>query len=301
MDLEASRLFAKVIQLGSFSSAALALKLPVSTVSRAVGRLEAGLGAKLILRTTRRLSTTSAGQAYFERVVGHLQALEDAQRDLLGLDQSPGGKVRITATEDFGNHILGPVLASLIRDNPSLQIEFLFTDEQVDLIGGGFDLAVRIGKLSNNRFRARKVGEIPAVCAASPNYLKRRTAIRQPKDLEDHDLLFFAGKDSVQKGNFQSEGAPAKIKRAPRVLGNNMGTLLSLAREGAGVAVVPLVICQPDFLSGKLVRVLPQWEANRFPVSLVSPNPDAMPARVKAVADRMAEALKAALAAGQAR
>ncbi|MDR3607637.1 MAG: LysR family transcriptional regulator [Oligoflexia bacterium] len=278
MELESTRIFVKVVQYGSFSRAASSLKMPVSSVSRAVSRLEREIGATLLQRTTRSLKLTASGQAFFDSSVGPIQLLEDARRSLQGTDSIVAGLVKITATEDLGKLAVTPALIALMRKHPALAFEFSYSDELVDLVSGGFDLAVRVGRLASSRFKAIKVGEIAIIAVASPPYLAANPEVRKPKDLAQHTLL----------GSTGSLGTD----QHPRVIGNEMSTLVAIARHGAGIALVPQFVCDRDLKNGSLIRVLPGWSSARFPVFLVSVAKSEMPARVRIVADALTSSLK---------
>ena len=281
MELETTRIFIKVVQQGSFSKAANLLKMPVSNVSRAVSYLEAEVGTTLLQRTTRTLRLTSAGQAFFEASVGPIQILEDAKRSLQGTDSIIAGSVKLTAPEDLGEFAVSPALAKLMKKHPSLSFDFNYTDEIVDLVSEGYDLAVRLGRLNPSRFKAIKVGEVSIIAVASPTYLSSRAQIRSSKDLVQNDLLYFAG--------------TIPSSHRPKAAGNQMRSLVTLARLGAGIALVPQFTCRQEIEQGKLVRVLPTWTSSRFTVSLVSATTSQMPARVRIVTDELVNSLKEAL------
>src|SRR6266566_5612916 len=189
MELEPTRIFVKVVQQGSFSRAAELLKLPKSTVSRAVSRLETESGTKLLLRTTRSLTLTASGRAFYESCVGPIHALEDARKSLDGQDSIVVGTIRITAPEDFGTLVVSPAIGKLAKEHTGLVFEMHYTEKFVDLIKDGYDLAVRLGKLSPSRLKVRRFGEVAIIAVAAPEYLKQRPAIKKPQDLAMHDCM----------------------------------------------------------------------------------------------------------------
>lgn len=282
MELETTRIFVKVAQQGSFSKAARLLKLPVSTVSRAVKRLEAEIGATLLQRTTRAVRLTPGGKAFFESAVGPIQSLEDARRSLQGADSIVSGSVKLTAPDDLGAYAVTPALAGLLRKHPALNLEFNYTDEVVDLVEGGYDLAVRVGRLTASRFKAVKVGEVALIAVASPGYLAERPRVRTARDFERHELLTFS--DDL-----------GQLRKSPRAFGNQMEALVAMSVRGAGIAIVPQFTCQADLERGRLVRVLPDWAMSRLPVSLIMVAEAQMPARVRVVADELIVSLRQAL------
>lgn len=295
MSLDLARVFVKVVQSGSFSRAGLQLRLPKSTVSKSVARLENSTGTKLLLRTTRSLTLTAAGRAFYESCLGPLQAIEEAQRSLQGKDSMLTGTIRITAPEDLGNEVIAPAVARLARKNPGLGFELLFTDEVVDLVERGFDLAVRIGNLRESGLKAKKIGEVVLVPVAAPSYLKGRPKIERPRDLLAHDCLSLYPRATGVEWSFRSSRESARVPVRPKILANQMTSLLHSAVAGAGVAFVPSYLCRRELDSGKLERVLPAWVGDTFGVALVSPLSISSAARLKLVGDFLFEEVKRGL------
>lgn len=295
LELESTQIFVKVVQQGSFSRAAAILKLPVSTVSRAISRLEAEVGTTLMHRTTRSLKLTSEGQSYFDASVGPLQQLEEARKSLHGRGDVVSGLIKISATEDMGSFVVTPVIARVMKVQPALTFEFDYTNEVVDLVKGGYDIAVRVGRLNSSRFKSRKLGEISIVAVASPAYLARKPKIRKPNDLVDHDCIAFTPASVGFRWTLSQGGKTVVVPAKAKAIGNQMQSLISLAVEGGGVALVPHFACKSALASGGLVRVLPEWSSPGFPVSLIFPNTGDLPARVKIVADELARTLQEVL------
>ena len=180
MEIELIRIFVKVVQQSSFSRAAEILKVPKSTVSKAITRLEYETGAKLLLRTTRSLTLTAVGRAFYETCMGPIQTLEEAQKSLNGNESILTGLVRVTAPEDLGIEIIAPTIGELSRKHPLLNFELNYTDDIVDLIKEGFDIAIRIGKLPESSLKVKRIGEIQIIPVASPKYLKNASKIFNP-------------------------------------------------------------------------------------------------------------------------
>lgn len=295
MELEPTRVFVKVVQQGSFSRAAELLKLPKSTVSRTVSRLEAESGTKLLLRTTRSLTLTAAGRAFYENCAGPVQALEHARKSLDGQDNVVVGNVRVTAPEDFGSRVVSPAVGQLMQEHPGLVFELHYTDKIVDLVKGGYDLAVRIGRLAPSRLKAKRFGDIVMVAVASPEYLKQRPAIRKPQDLVTHDCMMFTPRSPSPTWTLRSAGKSVTVPVKPKLVVNQMSSLVALAVQGAGVALLPLFLCREELQSGRLRRVLPDWKSDTMPVSVVSPIGSAGSGRLRLIVDKFAEAIARAL------
>jgi DNA-binding transcriptional LysR family regulator len=295
MDLDLVRVFVKVIQNGSFSRAAELMHLPKSTVSKAVTRLEKETGTRLLLRTTRSLTLTPAGRAFYDTCLGPLQTIEDAQKSLYGQDSILSGSVKITAPEDLGNEVIAPALAELARKHPALTFEMIFTDEVIDLVKQGFDLAVRIGRLNESGLKAKKIGEVTLVPVASPAYLQPSLKIQHPKDLLKHDLLSLHPRASRLEWHLRSKKESIRVPVKPRVTSNQMSSLLRAAAAGGGVAFVPAFICRREIAAGQLLRVVPEWAGNGMNVSLISPLSLSSAARLKLVGDHLFSAIQRAL------
>jgi LysR family transcriptional regulator for bpeEF and oprC len=287
--IENTRIFLEVVKQGSFSRTARLLKIQKSAVSRAVRAIEDSTGTKLLHRTTRSLSLTAAGRAYFESCLGPMQALEDAERSLRGQDSMMAGSIKITAPEDLGEAVISPAIAELSRSYPELRFELHFSNEVVDLVKDGYDFAIRIGKLPESNFRARKVGVISLVLAASPKYLKDAPAIRDVADLASHSTLTLNRASIVPRWQLTRQTSKATSIITPKIIANQMSTLVGLARHGAGVALIPHYLCEPDFASGKLVHVLKGWEQRTYPVTIVSPQSSDRAVRLKICSDLLSD------------
>jgi len=295
--LETTRAFVKVAQLGSFTRAAMALKLPKSTVSRLVSRLEEEAKTKLLTRTTRSLSLTAAGRAFYESCLGPLQQLEDARKSLQGQDSILTGTLRITAPEDLGTYFLSPALSQLSAQHPNLNFELKYTDEVVDLVREGFDLAFRLGKLPSSQLRARSLGEVWLALVASPSYLGKAEKIREPRDLLSHACVTFPTRGAQPRWVLKAGKRTETVAVRPRIQGNQMTSLVRLAVGGAGVALVPLYLCREFIEQKKLQRVLPDWEGPRYPVAMVAPLSTGLSARLKVVGDVLSDTVRQALTA----
>lgn len=294
MNLDLCRIFVKVVQQGSFSKAADLLLVPKSTISKAVSRLERESGTKLLLRTTRSLSLTAAGRGFFDACLGPVQVLEDAQKSLQGGDSLLTGTVRITAPEDLGTFVLAPALAALTLRHPRLNFDLQYTDEVLDLVKDGFDLAVRIGRINESSFKIKRAGEVVLVAVASRKYLATQEKIRHPKDLEGKDCLSLSDQ-AFRKWTMKSAKGTAHVPVNVRISSNQTSSLLNVARADGGIALVPKFLCEADLHSGALMRVLPEWSSPGMQVSMISPLATTSSVRLKMTADLLLSALQATL------
>lgn len=285
INLDLTKIFVKVARFSSFTLAAENLGLPKSTVSKAVTRLERETGTKLIVRTTRRLTLTAAGRAYYDSCTGPIQILEDAHKSLRGRDTMLSGVIKLTAPEDLGSAVISPALARLAQSHAGLAFNLVYTDEIVDLVEEGFDLAFRIGKLSESSLKARRIGEIVLTLVASPDYIKRAGKLQHPSDLKNHSCLGINARRF--EWQLKSGREKADIVIAPRISSNQMSSLLQAAIAGAGIALVPHFLSRVARDDGLVVPVLPDWKSTAFTVSLVSPLPLSSSARIKVTADHL--------------
>ncbi|NNB87452.1 LysR family transcriptional regulator [Corallococcus exiguus] len=269
MDLNELLIFARVVQAGSFTAAAKALRMPKSTVSRKVSELEERVGAQLLQRTTRTLHLTEVGRAYYahcERIVAEAEAAELA---VTRLQAGPYGLLRVTTP--LSVHFLAPLVARFMEKYPDVQVELLCTDRAVDLLEEGFDLAVRAGRLPDSSLMARRLGDIEWLVVASPGYLQARGAPKTPADLAKHDCLFFGKSVQGNVWTLHAGGRSVDVKVSGRLVVNEPDMLRAVTSLGAGVALIPGQQCIEDLASGRLQRVLPDWSSTGAPVHAVYP------------------------------
>jgi DNA-binding transcriptional LysR family regulator len=287
MDLNELLVFAKVVQAGSFTAAARGLRMPKSTVSRKVSELEERVGAQLLQRTTRKLRLTDVGQAYYEHCARIVAEAEAAELAVTRMQAAPHGLLRVTAPLTFS--LLGPLVAEFMKSYPEVQLEMVCTDRTVDLVEEGFDLAIRAGRLADSSLIARRVGSVERLVVAAPSYVKARGAPRTPKELEKHDcLLFGAGRE----GNVWSLQAGSRSVEVPvraRLVVNEPDMLRGVTLAGAGIALLPNILCTTDIDAGRLQRILPDWGSPGAPVHAVYPSTRHHSPKVMAFVDFLRE------------
>jgi DNA-binding transcriptional LysR family regulator len=291
IDLNLVRAFVAVHDTGSFSAAANRLGVPRSTVSRAVSALEDALGVLLFHRTTRKVATTAAGLALFHRVAPPLVTLDTSLADLPDREEVPSGTLRVTATSDIGTAVLAEVVTRFTARYPDTQVELHFTNDVVDLIRAGFDLALRIsrGPLGDSSLIARKVGVVLFQLYAAPSYLARTGTPRTPADLRDHDMVAFRGAPALQLSTAKSKSV---VAARTRVTCDDMFFAREVLRTGGGIGALPTFIVDDDLASGVLARVLPRWVATAGAVYLVHPSRRHVPRKVTAFRDLLFEMLR---------
>lgn len=281
--------FAKVVECGAFARAAERLGTSTSAVSRLVAELEAHLDARLINRTTRRLSLTEAGQSFFERSVQLLADLEEAESSVRAAAVLPKGTLRLTCGVSFGERFVAPVIAEFGAQHPSLVFDLELSDRAVDLVEEGFDLAIRIGAIVQEGLVSRRIGWTQPVCCASPAYLRRRGTPRTPADLAAHECLSYTLMPMPNAWRFETaRGEPHELHLTTRHRANSGRMLAALAGAGLGIVIEPDFIIAPEVRAGTLVRVLPDYTLPRSPIAAVYPSRRHLSAKVRSFVDFLA-------------
>ncbi|MEI9952970.1 MAG: LysR family transcriptional regulator [Pseudomonadota bacterium] len=284
--------FVAIARVGTVSGAALKLHSPKSSVSRALARLEAALGEQLVQRTTRRSRLSAAGEALLARAEPLVAALEENLAPRAGM-QAPSGLLRITCTIDFGAMVVAELVARFIARYPTVQVEVHGTNSIVDLVAGGFDLGLRVsGKrgLRDSTLVARRVGTLHTQLVASPSYLARRSAPRNVRDLREHDWVTYGGAQAFLQ---ETKGASKNVPIRSRIQCDDMFFARAAARAGAGIALLPSFLAEPEISAGSLIAVLPKWQLATGALWLVHPPARNLPAKVSAFRDLVVEALGA--------
>ena len=297
VDLNRVAVFLRVVELRSFTAAAEALGLPKSSVSRSVARLEESLGVQLLQRTTRAVQLTEAGKVYFEEASRALSALEQAHETLSQLDGRLQGPVRITAPVDLGARVLAPLAARFTRRTPGITLEFLLTGRVVNLIEEGVDLAVRAGPQRDSSLISRRVNGLEPWLFASPAYLDARGTPTTVEQLAEHDCVLFRPRRGASEWTLTGpEGTRRVTVRGP-VAGDDFAFLREAVLAGAGIGLLPAIICEPDIALSRLVRLLSPYSGPPGPVHVVWPASRHIPKRVVLVREWLVKALGAIEAA----
>ncbi|GAA0758210.1 MAG: LysR family transcriptional regulator [Pseudomonadota bacterium] len=284
--------FAAVAQSGSFSAAGRMLDLTPSAVSRTIDRIEARLGVRLMLRTTRVLTLTAEGQTYLAAARRILADLDDAER-VISDQGAPRGRVRVSASLAHGRQRVVPLLGEFARLYPHILIDFNLTDVVVDVAAGQADVAIRFGPLADSPLTARRLGETGRTIVASPEYLARRGAPQVPEDLHDHDCLNFNFRRAEPVWPFRRDGRDYALTVRGPIEANNGETLTQLALAGVGVTRVGNFSVADAIETGRLVPLLEAFNpGDREPIHAVFVGGANMPARVRVFVDFLAERLR---------
>lgn len=278
--------FVHVVDSGSFSSAARILGVSKSHVSKQIGRLEERLGARLLQRTTRRVALTEAGRAFYERCARILEDLQEAELAVSRLQSTPTGTLRITAPFSFGLDYVAPAISEFLQAHPRLNVDLDYTDRYVDIVGEGYDMAVRIGRLRDSSLIARKLAPMRMFTVTSPSYLEANGIPTTPEELRNHSCLHYTlrhGGSNWQYGNAQ--GAEVSVKVDGRIQCNNGDALMTAAVGGLGIALLPDFIVAPAIRSGKLKIILDDWADTSNAIWLVYPHNRHLSAKVRVFVD----------------
>jgi DNA-binding transcriptional LysR family regulator len=274
--------FAKVVETGGFARAAERLDVSVSAVSRHVAELEAHLDARLLNRTTRRLSLTESGRVFYERCVQLLADLEEAEESATLQAVKPRGTLRLTCGVIFGELHLASAIGEFLTRYPEMRFDVELSDRAVDLVEEGFDAAVRIGPIGSQNLVGRKIGETRLVCCASPSYLKRHGEPKRPEDLVAHACLTYEYSPWKNVWPFRDhEGRDRGVRIAGPVHANSGQFLVALAAAGVAIAVEPDFIVGQEVRSGRLVPILRRFALPPASIYVVYPSRRHLSAKVR--------------------
>lgn len=282
--------FVRVVQAGSFSAAARDLRITPSAVSKLVARLEGRLGSRLFNRSTRQLSLTHEGRAYYERGVGLLADLDELERNVASQD-APRGRVRINANMAFGYHYLLPLVPLLIKHLPEVKLDLVLTDEVIDVVGQRTDIAVRAGPMKSSNLVARKLGQTRMVIVGAPGYLQLNGVPDCPAALQCHNLLTANYARAFNGWPLQDGGQVIKVVTAGNVQASDGEALRRLALSGTGLARLAAFRVREDIAEGRLVPVMEAYNPGDLEeVHAVFVGQDGyVPLRVRAVLDFLVE------------
>ena len=283
-DLNEMLVFAGVVEAGSFTGAAKKLGQPKSTLSRRITRLEERLGVRLLQRTTRALHLTDAGETYYvycQRIAAEAQEAEEA---INNAKAEPSGPLKITAPVNFAG-ALPRLVAEFMGCYPKVTVQIVCTDNLVDIIGDGIDVAFRFGNLQDSTFIARKLGADRGVVCASPGYLDKAPPLKKPADLANHHTISYNPPQSGSNWDFKGPDGNQVVKIYPRLSANNLDIMRDAAVAGVGVARLPSRLCGPDIEAGRLKIVLPAWGFAPIDLNLLYPSSRLLPTKVRAFID----------------
>ena len=277
--------FVRVVETGAFARAAERMGLSKPVLSRRVARLEERLGARLLTRTARGAHPTQVGQAYYERAAAILADLDAAQEVVAEAVTQVAGPIRLSAPLSFGISYLAPALADFAARHPAVELDIEFEDRTVDLVGGGYDLAVRIGRLADSALVARRIAPVRKCVVASPAYLAANGLPARPAELAGHQLLVYGN----EQWRFEVGGRWEAVRVAPRLRTNNGEMLRAAAEAGLGICMLPSFIAAPAIERGAVEVILREFPLEEGALHAVMPPGRAVTARVRALVDFLVE------------
>lgn len=280
--LEAMRVFCTVVDTGSFASAANKLEQSTSAISRWVAQLETHLQVRLLNRTTRRISLTESGHAYYERCAQWLHDLETIESAVSEQAIMAQGTLKITTSFGFGLSYLAPAIAACRLQYPQLQFNVSLSGRLVDLVEEGFDLALRIGATGSPNMVAKPIGETHLLYVASPDYLAKAPPLNTPEDLHQHRCLTYEHNTEQHIWSFQDKhGKQHDVRIQSDCHSDNSNFLTELAANGMGISCAPCFVVTPYLLKGKVVKILPNYHTKASTIYAVYPHRKHLSAKVR--------------------
>ncbi|QGZ42494.1 LysR family transcriptional regulator for bpeEF and oprC [Pseudoduganella flava] len=289
--LQAMEVFVQVVDAGGFSKAADNMQLPKATVSTLIQQLEAALSVKLLHRTTRHVSVTADGAAYYERCLQILTDVKEAEESLSRTRLSPSGRLRVESPTGLASEVLVPALPAFFERYPDIQLELGSTDRPVDLIEEGVDCAVRGGELGDSTLIARRIGMIHFVTCAAPSYIERFGTPEHPRDLTRHRCVnyFSAKTGKIYDWDFTRDGERIQVPMPGVIALNDSNAYVQAGLAGLGVIQMTDYLLMQHVQEGRMVRLLPDWTTDPLPVHIVYPQNRHLSAKVRVFVEWVAE------------
>ena len=288
--LTAIQAFAQVVESGSFAKAAERLGLSTSATSRHVAELETHLQTRLLNRTTRKVSLTEGGRAYYERVVQLLADLDEAEQEASRAAVVPRGVIKLTTAVNFGVRHVGPAIAAFLAKHAEVRFDVSLADRVVDLVEEGFDLGIRIGTAGPHNVVARKLGETRIVPCASPDYLAKHGTPQVPEDLARHNCFTYEYVTPRNVWSFRDgDGRERPVRVSGNLHSNNGDILAEAAARGAGIVFEPAFIVGPEVRAGRLVPLLQDFAPAPLPIYAVYSSRKHLSAKVRLFIDFLVE------------
>jgi DNA-binding transcriptional LysR family regulator len=290
--LQAMKTFTAVVEAGSFVGAMETTQLSKPAVSRHVAELEAHLGTRLLQRTTRRLSLTSEGQTYYQRCKEVLLAVQEAEAEVGSSTGEAMGRLRIGAPQTFGALHLAALWGRFAAANPKVTLDIVLSDRVVDLVEEGYDLVVRIARLSDSNLVSRKLAVTRMVLCASPAYLTRHGTPTQPSELAQHDVISYTYWSTGDVWSFEGPRGEVTVRTRSRINANNGDTCRAAALAHQGVILQPDFLVSRDLRDATLVELMPEYRAAELGIFAVYPTRKQLPSKVRRLVDFLVEAFQ---------
>lgn len=286
-DLNDIAVFVKVAQLESFSRAAHALGMPVSTVSRKVSALEEQLGVTLLQRTTRKLNLTVEGRAYYHQCSEPLAQLDDAERVLVQSHRQPEGLLRVSVPVTMGQEPFYDFVSAFLKTYPHLQVDLFVTNIFLDLIAENVDVAIRFGDLQDSSLIARRLGKSVRYLVATPSYLEGRALPATPQDLRQHQCVLLNARNNEVEWHLVSGRHSAKVQVSGPISSRDFQSVSAFTYKGHGIGLLPSNYCDEKIAGGELVRILPDWSTPEILLHAIYPTRRFLPAKLQVFLDAL--------------
>lgn len=295
------RIFARVVECASFTRAADTLGLPRSSVSSAVAELEQRVGARLLHRTTRKVSPTHDGAAFYERALRVVADVEEAETLFRHAAAEPSGRLRVDVPGRIGRLIIAPALPAFLDRYPQIDIDLGVTDRAINLIEDSVDCVVRVGPLGDSGLIARPLGNLTLINVASPGYLARHGTPRTPDDLGAHWAVNYASPSTgrIEDWEWSEQGASRSIAMRGRVTANSAEAYIACCLAGLGLIQIPVYDVKRHIDAGELVELMPRHRAAPMPMTLLYPHRQHLSRRLQVFADWLTDLLKQKLLAAE--
>ncbi|MGY8963814.1 MAG: LysR family transcriptional regulator [Rhodospirillales bacterium] len=285
--IDGMRAFARVVETGSFTEAARRLSISTALASKYVRQLESRLGARLLNRTTRSLSTTEVGRAYWDRCTRILKDFEELEDSVADEHGEPRGQLRIAGSRAFGEETLVPAISSFLERYPEISVDLQLDDRTVDVVAEGFDIAIRVGDLQDPSLIARRIAAHPHYMCASVDYLAAYGEPKTPQDLLSHRCIINTGVTPTNQWQFQINGQASQVRVPSSVRVNTERATATLVHAGRGIGLCLYSTVKNDLVSGRLVRVLRKFEASDASVYAAYPRSEHLSGKVRAFVEHL--------------
>ncbi len=290
--IQSIRVFARVVEAGTFTKAAESLDLPKGTVTKLVQQLEARLKVKLLNRTTRRVTVTPDGAAYYERTTRLLNDLDDIEASMTNAQAKPSGRLRVDVGTTVAREVIIPALSEFYRRFPDIQLDLGVTDRSVDLLADNVDCVIRGGELLDQSLVARRIANVPLMTVASPAYIRAHGVPTHPEQLDKEHITvnYFSTRNGRPYPNeFERDGQALEISGRYKLSVNESNAMIAAVLAGLGVGQIAAFTALPLIERGELVQVLPEWTCHTIPLYVVYPPNRHLSAKVRAFVEWAAE------------
>ncbi|WOH36212.1 LysR family transcriptional regulator [Thalassotalea fonticola] len=292
-DLNDMMVFRQVVEQGSFTAAANEIGLPKSNISRKISRLETGLQAKLLERSTRSLNLTEVGRIFYDHCVRIADEVASAQECIETLSHNPKGWIKLCTSLTLGQTLISPHLAKFSEQYPDVHLDINLTNRRVDVIEEGFDLIIRVGESPDSNLITKRLTTVKLALFASRGYVEKHKVmpIKNPDDLQLHSCLYMNARNEKHRWHLSNSERQIHLDITPSMLCNDFATLQQMALSDMGIALLPEYLCKAEVTTGNLQRVLPDWDGRKVNLYAIYPSRKGATPKIRAFIDYLAQQL----------